>query len=884
MTAVMLITSWLLRIYPAQWRADWASDYLSTFRASCQQVRAAAGPLAVLRHVIAEWVDAVRGAFGARRGELVTGGVPPRRDRRRRESMTSALRTGARSLRASPGHTAIAVITLALGIGVNAGLFSVLDSLLIRPMPFAHGNRLVELHNHSIKGGVTFPGMDAALTERWREQTDLFDRVETFSSNVAMYEGPEGIELDDMAYVTPELLTMLGVPPALGRLFSSFRGTAPDEVLLSERVWRSTFGSRPDMVGSTLVVNGRSLRVVGLMPASFHFPSNGTELWQPLGTDSAEARSAYVLARLASGRQHDAVAAAVTERGSRLQVESGGDAGVTATVYRRSDRDARQVRSLQVLAGAVAFLLLIVCANLSNLALTKALSRARDAGVRAALGASRGDLVREGLAEQLLIGVMGAVAGVIVAAGVVALAAATLPPDITLHTLNSIDLDTRTLLLIAALGLTTPLLFGLPAVWLRGSTVAGALSLQSRGSTLSRTAVRWRNVMVVAEVALALVLLTGAALMARSVYSLVNVDRGFDAEGLVTVTVGLPSATYQDPGVRDAWSDRVLAEVRRAPGISAVTIGGVPPRPSGQNFGRLEFAHRSGEAFGPMALPVYRVWPDYFDTIRLRLVAGRAFTATEAPDSIIVSESFARRFWPNQSAVGGQFRFTGTSSWSTVVGVARDVRQNQLDDGEGTFEVFRPLRAQAPSPRRGGSQIIEEHRTIVARAENEGAGLAALRQIVRRIDPSVVLWSSGTVEGAFSNAIAQPRLILDVLAALGFLGVTLAAAGLYGVLSYLVATRAREFGLRMALGARPASVFNLILRHGLTLTLVGVVAGGCAALALVQVMQSLLYDVESSDPTPLAGVALLLCVVAGLAAWSPARRAMRVDPVILLRD
>ncbi len=884
MTAVMLITSWLLRIYPARWRTEWAPEYLSTFRVSCQQVRAVAGPFGVIRHVIAEWVDAVRGAFRMRRGGLVTGGIPPRHHRRRSGSIRSALRTGARSLRASPGHTAIAVITLALGIGANAGLFSVLDSLLIRPMPFAHGDRLVELHNHSIKGGVTFPGMDVALTDRWRQQTDLFDRVESFSSDFAMYDGPEGVELDDMAYVTPELLTMLGVPPAQGRLFSSFRGPAPGEVLLSERVWRSTFGSRPDMVGSTLVVNGRSLRVVGLMPASFHFPSNGTELWLPMNPDVAEGRGAYVLARIAAGRQHDAVAAAVTERGSRLQVESGGDAGVTATVYRRSDRDARQVRSLQVLAGAVAFLLLIVCANLSNLSLTKALSRARDAGVRAALGASRADLLREGLAEQLLIGVMGAVAGVIVAAGVVSLAAATLPPDVTLHTLNTIDLDARTLLLIGALGLFTPMLFGLPAVWWRGSRVAGTLSLQSRGSTLSRTAVRWRNVMVVAEVALALVLLTGAALMARSVYSLVNVDRGFDTDGLLTVTVGLPSAGYQDPGVRDAWSERVIAQARRAPGIAAVTIGGVPPRPSGQNFGRLEFAHLAGEASGPMALPVYRVWPDYFTTIRLRLVAGRAFTASEPSDSIIISESFARRFWPDQSAIGGQFRFTGSSSWSTVVGVARDVRQHQLDDEEGAFEVFRPLQAQPGGARRRGDTIIEEHRTIVARATNEAAALESLRQVIRRIDPTVVFWSSGTVDGAFADAIAQPRLILDVLAALGALGVILAAAGLYGVLSYLVATRTREFGLRMALGARPSAVFNLILRYGMTLTLLGVITGVIAALALVQVMQSLLYEVDSTDPLALGGVAVALGLVAAVAAWSPARRAMRVDPATLLRD
>lgn len=884
MPALLFVTSVLMRMYPAQWRALWAAECLSTFQATCAHTAASSGPIGVVRHAMAEWVDLVRGAVRARRGVLVTSGAPQRRNDRRRPSFGSTLRTAVRSLRAAPGHTAIAVVTLALGIGANAGLFSVLDSLLIRPVPFAHGDRLVELHNHSIAGGVTFPGMSRALTERWREQTDLFDRVESFSTDFAMYQGPEGIELDDMAYVSPQLLSMLGVAPLQGRLFAPFSGAAPDEVILSERVWRSTFGAKPDIVGSTLTVNGRSLHVIGLMPSWFHFPSNGVAMWRPSADGGADGRGAYVMARIAPDRAHDAVAATVRERGSRLSTEAGGDAGVTAVVYRRSERDAQQVRSLQVLAGAVAFLLLIVCANLSNLSLTKALSQARDAGVRAALGASRGDLIREGLAEQFLIGVMGAATGVLVAAGVVALAVDALPSAMTMNVLNPIDLDGRTMTLIAAAGLFTPLLFGLPAVWLRGaSDVAVALAQQSRGSTLSRTAVRWRNVMVVAEVTLALVLLVGAALMARSVYALVAVDRGFDTTGLVTLTLGLPGAGYRDPAVRDAWTGQLITEARRIPGVSAVTAGGVPPRPSGQNFGRLEFAHQPGEAFGPMSLPVYRAWPDYFQQIGLRLIEGRSFAFNESSDSIIVSESFAKRFWPEGSAIGGQFRFTGSTAWFAVVGVATDVRQHQLDDAEGAFEVFRPLQGQPA--RRVSNAVIEEHRTIVARASNEAAAIEELRRTVRRLDPTVVLWSGpATVDEAFSTAIAQPRLILIVLAALGGLGLVLAAAGLYGVLSYLVTTRVREFGLRLALGANPASVFQLILRYGLVLTSIGVGVGVVAALALVRVMQSLLYDVEASDPLALGAVGLTLIIVAIAACWLPARRAMKVDPVSLLRD
>ncbi len=885
MRALVILTACLFRLYPRAWRAAYAGECLSTFESSCRRV-AARSRWAVVTHVCAEWVDLVKAAIGVRRGRSpVTtvrrvaspaGGRPP---------LMRDVRSAVRSLVATPAHTATAVLTLALGIGANAGLYSVLDSLLFRPVPFAHGDRLVEILNYSERGQVSFPGMSQALIEDWRRQTDLFDRVEGFDTDFAIFEGGQGVEVTDMALVTPGLLSMLGVPPLQGRVFSEADAVAAapgDAVIVSERVWRSKFGARPDLVGATLTINQRLVQVVGIMPATFHFPYRSIEMWMVAGRVKLQ-----VIARAAPGVGPEAVTAEVRARGARLQTASGGEAGVSAMASMRAGSDPRRNRMLQVLAGAVAFLLLIVCANLANLSLSRALARTREAGIRAALGASRLDLAREAIAEQLVVGVAGAAAAVLVAAAIVGLADATLPPALTLDSLNPIDLDGRVFAIIAAAGLLTPLVFGGPAVWLRArSEVASALASGSRGATSTRTAIRWRNAMVVVEVTLALVLLVGAALMGRSLVALVSIDRGFDTNGLVALRLGLPAARYADVQQRDEFSDRLVAQIRQTGQVSAVTVGHVPPNPAGSSFGRFEFAHRPGEQTEPMVVPSYRVYPDYFDQIGLRLVEGRPFAEGEPSSSAIVSESFARKYWPNGSAVGGQFRFTGATAWRTVVGVSTEVRQLQLDDEDGSFEFFAPLRTPvgATPARRPGSAIIADHRTFVARSADPEAALAMMRRLARAIDPTVVVWTAGSVDEAFTAAVAQPRLVLAVLAWLGVMGLVLAAAGIYGVLSYLVTLRLREFGIRVALGAKPTGVFRLILGYGLRLTAVGLCAGAVAAVFLVRVMQSLLYDVQPSDPIALGAVVVLLVGVAVLACWRPARRAMRVDPVSLLRD
>jgi putative ABC transport system permease protein len=888
MRLLMWTTTLMLRAYPARFREAWAGEYLQTFREGCTNVSARRGLAALFRHVIAEWADVLRAAARLRRNT-------PREPRRPRSSVLRDLRTALRSLRAVPAHTALAITTLALGIGANAGLFSVLDSLLFRPVPFADAERLIELSNYSINGRVQFPGFNQALLREWRAQTDLFDRTEAYAGDFAVFTGVDGTEAVDMAYVTPGLMSMLGVGPLHGRIFGDDDGRDGTDarVLLSEHVWRERFGARPDLVGTAIRINGRPHDVVGIMPASFMFPNRGTDMWMPRDLTAlpvaATARTEMIpLARMSPGLSIDQVSAEVRARGERLQHAAGGDSGVTAVTVPRSPRDATQTRLLQVLGGSVAFLLLIVCANLASLSLSKTLARARDVAVRSALGASRRDLLRESLAEHMVLGAAGAALGLLVAFAIVEIANQTIPIGMMSQSLNPIDLDGRTLALVTIAGILTPLLFGLPTALLASrADVSSVLTLHSRSTTGSRGARRVRNVLVTSEITLAVVLLVGAALMARSVHSLVSVDRGFVTEGLVRLRVGLPGERFRDPVARDAWTESVLGALRGLPDVTAATAGHLPPSPSGSNYGAVEFGH-TGHVAESVSVPQYRVWPDYFEQIGLRLVDGRAFTANEPRHSTIVSESFAKAFWPEGSAVGGTFRFTGAAEWRTVVGVATEVRQMSTDDADGAFEWFLPLRTPpgiAP-PRRPGSAVIIEDRNFVVRTTNAAATLERMKQAVRQVDSSVIVLHafSGSVDDAFGRAVAQPRLVLVVLAMLAGTGLLLAAAGLYGVLSHLVTLRMREFGVRMALGAKPVGVFGLILRYGVSLTAAGLMVGGVAAIFLVRVMQSVLYEVDGSDPIALLAVALVLSLTAIAASWRPARRAMRADPVTLLRD
>jgi predicted permease len=550
-------------------------------------------------------------------------------------------------------------------------------------------------------------------------------------------------------------------------------------------------------------------------------------------------------------------------------------------------RDVKTQRSLAVLGGAVVFLLVIVCANLASLSLSRTLARARDCAVRAALGASRADLVRETMVENLAIGAMGAIAGVGVAAAALEVTVRWLPTAFTSASMNAIDLDGRMLVFTAACGIVTALLFGLaPALLASRAGVSGLLARGSRSTTGSPASRRLRSALVVVEVALAIVLLVGAALMTRSFVKLQQVDRGFEVSGLVAMRLGLPASRYLDPYARDAFVDEMVSRSQKLAGVTSSTSGGVPPDSNIISFGKIEFAHRPGTLSEELVLPVYQVWPNYFTSVGIPIRAGRAFAADEPRESTIVSESFARAFWPGGDAVGSRFRFEGSTSWRTIVGIAGEVRQFDMEDANGSFEFFYPLRRPPglPAPATQNTAAIIDYRTMVVRTTDVGAAMAGLRQLVHEVDPRVVIWRLDPVERLFAEAIARPRVVLLLMAVFASLGLILAAAGIYAVLSYLVTQRRREIGLRLALGARPERIRRLVVGNGLTLTAVGLVIGVPAALALMRLMRTLLYDVATSDPWSLTVVAGIVTGVATLASWWPARRAAAVDPVGLLRE
>jgi len=803
------------------------------------------------------------------------------------------LRLARRSLLGAQGPVAIAILTLALGIGVTSAVFSILDAVVLRPVPYPDGDRLVEVWNFETKSKVSHTGMPPALVAEWRRQSDLFDRVEAYSGSSSIYDGPAGAEMINGATVTPQLLTMLGATPLSGRLFGGDdgQGGRDDRIVISEAFWKQTLGRDPHVLGRKVMLDQRPHEIVGVMPASFRFPDERTAFWKPYDLDAPPAKPnpprLRPFARLRADVPQAVAAERILQRGSDLNTATGGPADRSARLEPAGNQVDRKMRlSLFVLGGAVGFLLLIVCANLANLSLARALVRARDFAVRASLGASRADLMRETLVEHAVIGFLGALGGLAVAAGVLKLTLDMLPQSFRLATMNAIDLDWRTLAFTTVVGLVTVLLFGLPPAWLASrSAVSEVLKRDSRSSAGSPAARRLRNALVVAEVSLAIVLLVGAALMARSLVKLQGVDRGFDATGLVAMRLGLPRAGYADAVARDAFSSRLIDRLKAMPGVSSATAGGVPPDSSMISFGKIERADHPGDLSAELIVPVYQVWPNYFATVGIPLREGQPFGDDEPLDSVIVSQSLARAYWPNGGAVGQRMRFEG-GTWRHIVGVAGEVRQMAMDDEEGSFEMYYPAKRPAGAPPAPvfDSGAIAAYRTFVLRTDRVDATLVGLRTAVRDVDPRVVIWRVDPVERLFADAIARPRLVLLLMTVFALLGLVLAAAGIYGVLSYAVVQRRREIGIRLALGARPRAVGQLILGNGLVLTGFGVVLGLGLALALTRVMRSLLYDVEPTDAASVAAVALVIVVVAALASWWPARRAMQVDPLSLLRE
>ena len=793
------------------------------------------------------------------------------------------VRYAARSLRRTPVFTAVAVLTLALGIGANSAMFSVIRGALLRPLPFRDPARLLVLsYQERSAEPWGFHGLLDRHFEEVRQGARAFEAIATFSLRQATLTRAGDPARLGVAAVSPEYFTVLGVSPALGRLFDSseVQGAGTTVAVLSDALWRLRFGADSAVLGRTATLDGTPFTIIGVMPARFSFPPDA-QLWVPadmrINPHLVEMRP--VMGRLRPGVT---TAQALTEFEAvsrRFELVPGEHPeNMTALLYPlNSFLVGTAQRSLLVLAGAVAFVLLIACVNVANLLLMRGAARRQDVAVRVALGAGRARLVRQLLTESTVLFLVGAAAGVPLAfAGMRGLLA--LAPAGTIPRAQDIRMDGGVLLFTFGIALMTGLAFGLaPAL-----AVTGRGSAASPGHGARTTAGRGRlhAGLVVAEVALALVLLTGAGLMLRSFQRLRAIDLGFHPEHVMSVTVDLPATKYRDAAAMQDFHDRTLAALARTPATAAV--GAVNWRPLGEAQIEGTFTVE-GQAPPEFMVSKPAVSPDYFRAMGIGLLRGRPFSEQDdarAPRVAIVSRSVARRLWPTVDPVGQRIAMEDhpqAADWITVIGVVEDVRQEQLTQGP-VAAIYQPYRQVT------GTYSLS-HMSFVARTDAAPRTYAtAMRAALRDIDPDLPAQALAPLEELVAAQRLAPLFQARLLAAFSLLALALAAVGIYGLLAYAVVERTREIGIRMALGAATGRVIRMILARTLLLAGLGVVLGAGGALAVTRVLSSFLFDTSPTDPVTFCTVAALLLLVAVIAGLVPARRATRVNPVLTLRD
>jgi putative ABC transport system permease protein len=808
------------------------------------------------------------------------------------------IRTVCRSLRTRPAHAAPLVLTLALGIGVVTALFSMLDSAVWHRVPFRDADRLVEVWSSDLRAHFIVGRSTQEQVLAWRRQVDLFDWVEAYGpAEVVSTIGPASHVVTG-AVVTPDLFRRLGVAASLGRLFTGGDGQPGSDhrVLISDVFWKNQLQRDPAVVGKPITLDGADYAIVGVMPASFRFPSASTQLWVPYDVGSPHppataadrqsiAPTMVPLAHL-KGLSFDEANAHVAARGDAVNAAAATPrpmGGVLEPFDRQTSETTRRV--LLLLSGAGLLLLLTACVNVAALTLARDLARSPAIAVRAALGASRGALVRESLTHHLLIGALGAGAGAVVALGLLHAILRLLPTSLTDASLNPVGLDVRTLSFAAAAGLLSSVVSGLPsALSASGVPVIAVLHREGRTTASSRWGARVRAVLVGAQVCLSLVLLLGAGLMANTVLRLYRADRGFKPHGLVAVHVGFPRALYPDARTQQTFLTQARVTLRRLPGVEGAAIGVIPPFSLKIVMGPIE-ATGTSEIDNPMGLvaTLYDVSPEYFPTMAIPFLAGRTFLENDPDDAVIVSAGFARRLWHSTSVAGR--RFTARKVSHTVVGVVGDVRRVSATAGPDRPQVY----YQSGRTWNGGlavavlgQSILAGEGSLVVRLDPSLINPDALVAAVSRIDPSVVARAE-TAESMIADETARSRVVFVLMTGFALLALAICAAGLYGLVSYIVEQRRREIGIRLALGERPATIGRRVIGRTLVLAVVSILVGLGAATMLIGLLRTELYGVTPWDPATMIGVAAILAVTALAGAALPARRAMRTDPATLLR-
>jgi len=811
------------------------------------------------------------------------------------EATWQDIRFGLRMLRKNPGFTAVVVFTVALGIGVNTAMFSILNTVLLRPLPYPRGDRLVV-----VDGTLSSVGAPQKTLLSAPDFLDLKQQTRVFES-LAAYRW-EGFDLTGNgeplrlsgARVTADLFHVLGIRPLWGRPFSSAAETtgADRMVLIGHSLWQRRFGADTNLIGKAIVLTDifhapDSYTVVGIMPPGFDFPQRGNdkaEFWVPMAMDTEDAKDrgnrwmAQVLGRLKPGVGLAQAQVEMTMLASRLATaypdsNQGWKINLTS-LHEHTVRNGRL--ALLVLQAAVALVLLIACANAANLLLSRSLVREKEITIRSALGASRARVVRQLLVESLLLALLGGLVGGLLMLCCFKLMVAIVPAD--LPRVSELRMNGPVFGFTLAVSVATGVIFGLaPALQLSRPNLNLALAESSQRSSGSGRQSRLQGLLVVTEIALATVLLAGAGLLLQSLVHLRHVPLGFNPDQVLALGIQLPDGRYPNPAQQVAFFDDVLNRIATLPAVRSV--GAIRELPIGANRSVVPLEVEGQPAPKPgdktWASPV-AVSQNYFPTMGIPLLKGRWFSAQDregGPEVAMVNEAMARRFWPGEEALGKRFKMANSPwSWFTVVGIVKDARQVG-EETQHLPEFFRPM-----------AQFPNAWMTIVVKTTGDPLKSAALlRSQIWAVDKDLPIQSVRTLEQILSESVARPRFYASLVTTFAALALILTAVGVHGVMAYAVSRRTHEIGIRMALGADRSHVLKLVLKRGMMLVLAGVVLGTVGAVALTRYATSLLYGVKATDPLTFALVALLLTAVALLACLGPARRAARVAPMAALR-
>ncbi len=801
-------------------------------------------------------------------------------------------RYGARILRKNPGFTAVAVLTLALGIGASTAIFSIVDAVLLRPLPYPDPNQLVLIFDVPQQQPDALSSISYRDFTLCREQNHVFSEMAGNAFHDLTLTGTGEPSIVNAAAVTPEIFPLLSTKPLAGRTFlpeDGKQGAAPVAVV-NEDLWRNRFGSNAALIGQSITLDKRSFTVVGILPASFRYPEGAPrqDVWIPVAQDPLFGPLVSQpgvpllggIGRLKAGVSLTQAQAEMTTLAARLAKEfPAQDSGLTFRIEPYRQVVVGDVKSaLLVLLGAVGLLLLIACANIANLLLSRGTSRAREIAVRIALGAGRARIVRQLLTESALLGLLGGVAGVLLAAASLWILRPVLPLEVT--QISPIHIGGSVLAFALLLSLATVLAFGLAPALLATPSNLQRQFQEGNDRTGQHGGRHIRSVLAIAEISLAMVLLVAGGLLLRSFALVTSVNPGFDPTNVVEAEVSLPQFQYSTPQQWRAFSNELLARLHAQPGLRDSALAAPLPMDR-QGEATLPFSNVGNPPLPPgksIAADYATVSPDYFQVMRIPLLRGRFFSEQDSPSNpnvAIISETLSRRYFPDQEPMGRQMRFgfpPNSNVSREIIGIVGDVRDVALSQKPGPM-MYVPF---AQAPLYGGEVVVRSSSSVSSVA-------AGVRQTVRSIDKDLPVTDVVSLPRAVGASVAQERFRTLLMSSFSGIALILAAVGIFGVISYSASQRTHEIGIRIALGAQQGNVLQLILGQGTKLALLGLGAGAVAALLLTHFMASLLYGVSATDPLTFGVVCVVVLGVAVTACYIPARRAMRVDPMVALR-